>query len=91
LAVVRRGANPTDNLSWYILKSTDGNYLVYNFGTTETDSPVQNDYDGDGKTDIGVARESDGAFYVLKSIDNGLLAVNWGFSTDLPITAYDSH
>jgi len=90
LAVVRKGATTASNLTWYILKSTDGGLLAYWFGTTESDSPVQNDYDGDGKADVAVWRDTDGVFYVYKSLDNGLLVIPWGFVSDLPVTTYDT-
>jgi hypothetical protein len=36
------------------------------------------------------ARESDGSFYVLKSLDGNPLAADRGFSTDFPIAACDA-
>lgn len=68
-----------------------GGLLGYSFGITDTDTSVQNDYDGDGKTDVAVWRETDGTFYVLKSTDGDLYAVSWGYSTDSPIASYDTH
>jgi len=78
-------------LSWYILKSSDGQLQTVNFGATETDLPTQNDYDGDGKTDVSVWRETNGTFHVLKSTDNALLTTQWGFTSDSPIATYDTH
>lgn len=90
LAVVRRGVVPTENLTWFIYRSSDAAFVAEVFGVTETDSPVQNDYDGDGRTDIAVWRETDGTFYILRS-GGGVTATPWGYSTDNPIAAYDTH
>ena len=90
-AVVRRSSPTSGNLTWYILKSSDGGLLAATFGITETDTPIQNDYDGDGRTDIAVYRETTGFHYIQRSTDNGLLAYQWGYSTDVPIAGYDVH
>ena len=37
IAVVREGALPTDNLVWYVLKSTDGGLIAQSFGLTGSD------------------------------------------------------
>src|SRR5437762_841511 len=52
IAVVREGSTPSSNLIWYIRKSTNGDVIAYAFGLTGYDLTTQNDYDGDGKTDI---------------------------------------
>ena len=62
LAVVREGSTPTSNLFWFINRSTDNQVLVYSFGITGTDLNVQGDYDGDGKTDVAVWRDTNGLF-----------------------------
>ncbi len=58
IAVQRGGTNTAANfyvlgslagfLVWYILQSTNNQLNAVNFGLSETDSIVQNDYDGDG-------------------------------------------
>lgn len=48
------------------------------------------DFDGDGRTDVSVYRPSEGRWYVRRSSDGGLLIVDWGTSTDVPVPAdYD--
>ena len=87
IAVVREGAT---NLAWYVLGSTAG-FSATTFGLTTSDLNVQNDYDGDGKTDVAVWRDSEGKFYVLSSLNGGVIAVQWGSPSDFPIASYDTH
>ncbi|MDH3530687.1 MAG: hypothetical protein OEQ28_14080, partial [Acidobacteriota bacterium] len=61
------------------------------YGITSTDLNVQNDYDGDGKTDVAIWRDSDTRFYVLKSSDGGLAVSQWGLPSDYPVASYDTH
>lgn len=91
IAVVRRNGSAAGQFTWYILKSSDNNMLAYNFGATETDSPVQNDYDGDGKTDVTVWRETDGVFYVQRTGSAAISSASWGMISDIPLAAYDTH
>ena len=91
VAVIREGATATSNLVWYILQSSTNTLLSAQFGITGTDLNAQNDYDGDGRTDIAIWRDSSGTFYILKSSDGGLLAVPWGLSGDYPVASYDTH
>ena len=91
IAVVREGATDGSPLAWYIRRSSDGQLIGRFFGVTSTDFNAQNDYDGDGKTDIAVWRDTTGTFYVLRSTDGGLYGVNWGAPGDNPIAGYDTH
>jgi hypothetical protein len=88
---VREGPTPTSNLIWYILRSSDFGFSGYAFGLTGSDLNAQNDYDGDGKCDIAIWRDSTGVFYVNRSSDNGFTILNWGLPSDFPAAAYDTH
>lgn len=54
LAVIRYTGpvQPPPPYTWYILRSSDGNWIVKQFGTFSNDVPCVGDYDGDGKADI---------------------------------------
>jgi hypothetical protein len=93
IAVVRDTAG---RLNWYIRSSGGGGnqpgaLLSYAWGVSLDDLLVQNDYDGDGKTDVAVWRDPNGTFYILKSSDGQIQGINWGTSGDFPIAAYDTH
>jgi uncharacterized delta-60 repeat protein len=54
------------------------------------DKPVVADYDGDNKQDAAIFRPSAGAWYVFRSSDNQLQAMQFGVSTDRLVAAdYD--
>ncbi len=91
IAVVREGATPESSLTWYIRKSMDGGLQVESFGATGTDLLVQGDYDGDGKTDVAVWRDTNGIYYIKGSMTGNLIAYQFGTSNDFPIASYDTH
>ena len=93
LAVVREGATPTANLIWYVLRSSNGSFIATSFGLTGSDLSAQNDYDGDGKCDIAIWRDTTGVFYALTSSSNfqNAIQAQWGASNDFPVAGYDTH
>jgi hypothetical protein len=58
---------------------------------SSTDFATQGDYDGDGRTDVGIWRDPEGRFYVRQSSNGALQVVAWGASGDFPIANYDTH
>jgi len=92
IAIVREGELATDPLTWYILRSDLNGFIGANFGLTGDDYNVQGDYDGDGKTDIAIWRQSTGVFSVRSSLTGEVMnPVQWGLAGDLPLAAYDTH
>jgi hypothetical protein len=92
ITVVREGSTPTSNLSWYVRRSSDGGLFATSFGLTGSDLNAQNDYDGDGKTDVAVWRNTNGTFYVQTSSNiNNTLVYQWGIPNDFPVAGYDTH
>ena len=75
--------------SWFILKSSDGNWLTPQFGLS-ADKVVPADFDGDGRTDIAVFRPSTNTWHIVKSSDNTYYPVPFGQNGDVPIPSdYD--
>ncbi len=91
IAVVREGATPNSSINWYVRGSMTGGLISASFGATGTDLLAQADYDGDGKTDFAVWRDTNGVFYALRSTNGSLLGVQWGSPNDLPIASLDTH
>lgn len=84
--------NVSGNMVWHNYRSGSG-YAATNFGLFAQDVPVPADYDGDGKTDIAVWRGGNAGeqshFYVLRSIDNTMQTVAFGFGGDNPNLTQD--
>ncbi len=77
------------NVGWY--PEIDPNTRVFNWGLgTHGDVPAPGDFDGDGKTDYAVYRNSTGYWYIFKSSDSSWLVFPFGLADDIPVPAdYD--
>jgi len=92
MAVFRRGATAADPTFWYIRQSAAGfvqrtvQWGTTGNGTSNFDTPVPGDYDGDGKFDIAVYRFAltpANNFIILRSSDGAATFFQWGnFNTD---------
>lgn len=94
LAVVRGVAG---QYSWFVRPSSTGAISggpTSIFGASATDLFAQGDYDGDGKTDIGVwrpsATPSESAFWYLGST-SGAVGIPFGQNGDYPVANYNRH
>jgi uncharacterized delta-60 repeat protein len=79
VAVIRR---QNGNMFWYILQSSDNQFIGVQFGITE-DKAVVADYNADAKTDIAVWRPSNGTWYVLANYTD-FSAAQFGAPGDVP-------
>jgi hypothetical protein len=74
-------------LTWYVNKSTGGTDIT-GFGAAG-DKPVVADYDGDNKADIAIFRQgaSGAEWWVRRSSNQSVFALQFGTSTDKPVEA----
>jgi glucose/arabinose dehydrogenase len=65
----------------------DGLLYVLSFGLGKifaiSGQPASVDFDGDGKSDIGIYR--DGTWFILRSSDGGMRATGWGLPQDIRV------
>ena len=78
LAVWRTGPEASSPAYFYILHSSDGSFHAQQWGTTGTDRPVPQDYDGDGHADIAVFSHAGGIWYILQSTNNAVRSEQFG-------------
>lgn len=68
--------------------TSSGGFGSFQWGAA-ADRAVPNDYDGDGKTDLAVWRNSNGHWHIRQSATaNSLRQVGWGQSGDIPVPAF---
>lgn len=77
-------------ITYWNLRSTDGPAPAQDWGDANTDFPTPGDYDGDGKDDLALFRNSgvagaDTFFLIFRSSNSTFLGVRWGVTGDRPI------
>jgi len=91
LAVYRDGSlSGGQSYFFYRPSSQPGeNFRSIAWGATG-DKPLVGDFDGDGRLDAAIFRQSTGQWYILRSSDNQVINQQFGASTDIPVPAdYD--
>jgi len=91
IAVYRAGdSSATPQSYFYIINSSDNTIRIEPWGLRFDVGSIMGDYDGDGKADLAVWRPgattgAQSTFYVKKSSDGGMIAVDWGIRADRPV------
>jgi len=80
--------NVSNQMMWHNLRSASG-YAATPFGLFTGDVPISGDFDGDGRTDITVWRNSTGDFYYLESSTSSFKAIHFGATGDNPKIVQD--
>jgi CHRD domain len=86
------------NKAWYYVSSLNPNQDVFKTRVAWGDTAsrrAQGDYDGDGKTDVGVYSTSTAitptpSYWALLSSNNSTLIYTWGISADVSVNNYNN-
>jgi len=101
-ALFRAGAATGDQSEFWILTSNNFTVLYYAWGrkgsttgNNPSDTPIARDFDGDGKTDVAVARRGAQTgdpltWYIRNSSTNTARVENWGITGADANTFYDA-
>ena len=87
--IIRR-AGPLSPWTWWINNSSNGAISTFNFGTSPNDIPQPGDFDGDGKDDIAMWRNTPqagqvSAYYIVQSATNTVRVIPFGQNSDVPL------
>lgn len=85
-------SNPTCEIggTWWFKETGSSNYTVTKFGVplnfqaNTGDFPINGDFDGDGKFDITVLRQSNSTYYSLRSSDGQIQTQYWDGNSATP-------
>jgi hypothetical protein len=90
------GATLTEgsNTVWYYLSSLNPAQNLFlsrrEWGPSAGRTRTQGDYDGDGKTDVGVWLTGTGQFWYLSSLTGQPVVQQWGQTGDFALTGYNN-
>jgi len=84
-SVVALKLSPSESPHWLQKRASNG-FSAPQLGQ-KPDFAAQGDYDGDGKTDVAVWRQSNGVFYVLRSSNGAFTTAQFGQNGDFPVPA----
>ena len=79
---------------WYIANSQNTAVTATSFGIADAtfggdgDLPVRGDFDGDGRHDICVWRETNQTFYYISSVNNSIQGQKHGDAGDFPLGSF---
>jgi hypothetical protein len=82
MAIARSNSTSGAPYTWYIRRSTDGNWMTAQLGSFSFDRFAVGDYDGDGKADIAVVGMSSYNWRWISSSNGQFNFLHWGAHLD---------